>query len=645
MKTLFGLLCAISFGMLYTNAYSQHDTTVSNIKLQGAAFGLLNMYSGNFRELPDFKHCCVDFDGGSGLGGALGLGLEYNTNWKIGEEKVQIGALLSYSLLSGKLSAEEFVGNVIRGQEVIRGTSNHILTTGYGVLALEPYIAIPLPSIPNLYFSVGVQAGIPVSQSYTFSEKLEAPADPDVVFENGSRERNVQAGDLQDGSSLVLHGVVGLRYNIQLAPFMSIVPSVAYIPSFTTITSSTNWSVSAVRFGAVFQYQLHSVPENIAPPPPPPPAPEPPRVVAEIQKPAPPTIQLQIEPATQRYVQRNDTLFIQSATEQVRIVERTAASTIFFEKNSTSPLLATTPATEQQEIVASINKAIADNPSAKITVIGSASMDEEPQILRQRVSWLINQLGIPVEQITVQTATGPMQERTELNEDYRFVRIRLDNTVPVLTMRTSTAKKEQSNIQLRSAAIVSCFGGPCATQIKASVNNINIATVGNEVVQEATVPAAWLQSPAHVMFVGTITDSLQQQSSVSEDRVIVPQVYSSDTIVTRLTDGSGLVTESEVLGYFNFAEKEFSSINQEVLQRARAAVQQGMKITLLPGTDSFGDVLTNETLQRERAQHARKVLGATEEQTRIVLNVANSSPNNTPMGRYSNRCVRVIIGR
>ena len=214
-KTLLLVACVFAT----SNVFAQTETAApepSKVFIQGGIFGSANFHNASFTQLPDVPECCVTYQSQLGFGGALVLGMELDPSYAPAGFPTRLGANLSYSLLTGALHETEFVGNIIRGQEVSRGTSEHRIAANYGVLALEPYVAFGFPFANGLRMKLGIIAGIPLSKSYEQSELLLQPSGAEWTFENGSRTRGRVAGPLPSVEPMYFAGLFGLRYDCLL---------------------------------------------------------------------------------------------------------------------------------------------------------------------------------------------------------------------------------------------------------------------------------------------------------------------------------------------------------------------------------------------------------------------------------------------
>ena len=129
--------------VVHGTVHAQSEKT--NILLQGGLFAGPTLHSASFSELPGIPDCCVEYDGGSGFGFGASLGIEFDTRSTLFSNTIRIGANLTYQALPGTLSQEEVVGNIINGNTVTDGVVDHTTDLSYGIVALQPYVAVPTP--------------------------------------------------------------------------------------------------------------------------------------------------------------------------------------------------------------------------------------------------------------------------------------------------------------------------------------------------------------------------------------------------------------------------------------------------------------------------------------------------------------------
>ncbi|MDZ4745076.1 MAG: hypothetical protein SGJ05_03625, partial [bacterium] len=207
----------------------------SKLFIHGGIFGSANLHNASFTQLPGVPECCVTYGSRLGFGGALVIGMEYDPTYSLVGLPMRAGASLSYSLLTGALHETEFVGNIIRGQDVARGLTEHRIAANYGIVAIEPYVALGFPFVKGLHMKLGMIAGIPLSKSYEQSELLLQPDGVDWTFENGSRTRGSIAGPLPSTEPLYLAGLFGVRYELHTSRLLSVTPEIQYQHAFTSV--------------------------------------------------------------------------------------------------------------------------------------------------------------------------------------------------------------------------------------------------------------------------------------------------------------------------------------------------------------------------------------------------------------------------
>ncbi|RPI67819.1 MAG: hypothetical protein EHM43_06550, partial [Ignavibacteriae bacterium] len=246
------LIALAALALVHVQAEAQAEHT--NVLLQGGLFAGPTIHNAQFTQLPGVPNCCVEFDGGTGLGYGIGIGAELDTRTSIFSNTLRLGVNLSYQALPGTLTQDEVVGNIISGSTVTDGVVEHTIDLSYGMVALQPYVAVPL--IAQLFVTGGFTVGMPLAATYEQQQTLVEPSDPDYTFENGSRTRAQQSGDLPDKASLFAALSIGARYDLAVNDALTVVPSITYQLGLTDIVSTVPWKVNAIFGGVTVQYRL-----------------------------------------------------------------------------------------------------------------------------------------------------------------------------------------------------------------------------------------------------------------------------------------------------------------------------------------------------------------------------------------------------
>ncbi|MBP6509012.1 MAG: hypothetical protein KA339_00540 [Candidatus Kapabacteria bacterium] len=623
-----------------TTAAQTADTGRTSLRLFGGAFAGMNMHSGDFSALPGVPNCCVSFSSGSGFGLTINAGIETQLSAGLFDRPMYVGIAASYQMLSGTFTESEFVGNIINGSTVTQGLVEHELDASYGVIGIEPYVSLPiLPSIP-LSAHIGVLAGIPLGASYAQKQALTSPSDPGYTFENGSRERNISEGALPDASGLYAGIVLGLSYEINLGDGLTVSPEIRYQLGLTNVVSSVPWTISTFRGGATVQYRLPK--SEPPPPPPPPPAPEPPP-----PPPPPPVIaELRSQVRIEGRSAQGDTIDVAAINEVVATVSYEAAPVLFFEKNSTIPVASSSQlGMYQQNVLTAVRSYMQSHPNDRITIIGSSASDEAAPLARERVSWVVRELGLIDARMTVRTERATEAKYPELLDEQRSVSFLINDRAMVIPVIQRDTTRSASDIILPVAHLVTCEAGPCATQLRARFAGTDLSVQGSGPVYSVVLPQRLLLTEGQTEVLeaqGTAKDTTGRIASSNDVVIIAPRVKSRSEVRTTVTP-QRLEGEPILLGHFAFDGTTFITTNTDGVAEVRKALKDGKKVSLLASADNCGLADYNADLVQRRARAAVELLGVREQDVFITTICTTAEANTTPMDRVSNRSVRAII--
>ncbi|HYF02210.1 MAG TPA: OmpA family protein [Patescibacteria group bacterium] len=610
--------------------------------ITGGAFANGNIHSASFEHVVPSAERGGTFTNGFGIGASMYAGVEYiplkNTLFGI---PYRITGRLSLSLLSAPLTTDYYFGNVISGSSSIEGNTRQTVDATIGLLALEPGILFaPFENTP-LSFLLGAQLGMPLMASYTQKEEWTnvAPAGSELQTNYGS------SGDLPDKSPLYAAFSFGAQYEAVKFGNFVILPEVQFNYALTNFTSSLEWKANSVRGGIAVRYNLvKTIPPPFVEPPP-----------AE-----PKTLKLSAEVFKEGTPVAPGSVITVTVPVNAYVTQYALAPIAFFEKNSSRIALprneqgfkTATQEEAQAAIANSLKNYLRLNPQANVTIVGSASADEEHTIARQRaegVAQFLKAQGIAGERIsTNQEISKDNLRYEELREEQRYVRFAFSNnqtvvldTVMVLGNRPFEASSAPKPLMVEFTARPNFIAEAAPYQLRGIVTGDGVIKNLAEMPETFSIPVAYTDAalkPVSVNYTITDAEGKTISSALSFSVKPIQEIRKVENEVLRTGD----TFQEYVLGYFRFDESRLYATNSDAIAKAQAAFKNGKKIQIIAMTDNLGTPEYNAQLARQRAQAARELFGKNAE-VEVVYPADPVFSNATPQGRVLNRSVMLRI--
>jgi outer membrane protein OmpA-like peptidoglycan-associated protein len=349
---------------------------------------------------------------------------------------------------------------------------------------------------------------------------------------------------------------------------------------------------------------------------------------------------------------------------------------VFFEKNSSAlsdqyvqiPINKTREFTEQQvapdaeaahrSILNIVGRRLQDNPGVKVTLIGTASSDEEarPQLTNDRIrkiaDYLHNNWGISSDRINVETQR-PSQVRS--NEDYqegreenRRVEIQFskDELYAPLQQRVIEPVTDPKRIQFGTRAVTSEPVNHWELRI-GNTRKSEPALTGNGPVPETLAWNLTTEDREEILSGSTTSYELalfdEEGRTISTEPKTLP--VRRDTSVSVTTSNTTPLNAAEfLLITFDFDRAELTARGRSDLKAIRERIGPASEVQITGYTDRLGDEAHNRALAEARARQIAALLpqGATVEARGAGPEEAPYS-NDSPAGRFLNRTVRVVI--
>ena len=201
----------------------------------------------SFSQLPTVPTCCQSFGNEQHNGYTLGA---------IAELPLEVGLAptlrLLYTQLGGEFTSNEekyvFDGSLASAQ----ASFLHTIDARVHAIVIEPGMRITTDGGFNV--GLGFQLGYLVDATFTQREQISSPSS--IVYKDGSRERNVQQGDLPQLNDWQIGLNIGAGYDFHFdsAPDLVIGPEVNYTYNFSNIIDGMNWKTHTLRAGIVAKW-------------------------------------------------------------------------------------------------------------------------------------------------------------------------------------------------------------------------------------------------------------------------------------------------------------------------------------------------------------------------------------------------------
>jgi len=201
----------------------------------------------SFSQLPTVPTCCQNF------------GDEQHNGYTIGalaELPLEFGLApvlrLFYTQLGGEFTSSEqqyvFDGSLAS----VQASFLHTIDARVHAVVIEPGMRITTNG--GLNVGLGFQLGYLVDA--TFSQREEITSPTTIQYKGGTRERNVQAGDLPQLNDwqIGLNLGAGYDFHFEDAPDLVIGPEINYTYNFSNIIDGINWKTHTLRVGVVAKW-------------------------------------------------------------------------------------------------------------------------------------------------------------------------------------------------------------------------------------------------------------------------------------------------------------------------------------------------------------------------------------------------------
>lgn len=649
-----------------TNSFAPAIDTME-LNPQYGVFGgySINFHNTDFRNLPGVPSCCPKFSYGQGNGYYFGASIDHPINF----DMTLIGRL-GFNHINGKLTTYEETPIILDGKESI-GEFEHFVDANFSMLTLEPLFAYK--PIENLQTLAGFSVGLLTQADYYQIEKITKPSDRGT-FLDGRSYRNQNSGSLIDYANRIQFGLkIGATYRL---PFnkrntLFAYPEIFYSFYPTNLIKERDWKIHQISVGIGIKYRVPPPP----PPPPAPPLPPPDPDIPLITK--TPYIACDIDAIEIDTNNRENRNFTIKVEDFVSYNMRPLLTYVFFDENSadippryvqfdqkvaenfTTDQLGNLNALETYYYLLNIiGKRLRDNPSVKVTLIGT-NADIGPEKNNKQLSerraqavanYFINTWNISPERIKIIARNLPkdnskIDDPLGMQENRRVEIIPDDISIiePVFTVDTMRIISS-TEIKFIPKVISEVGISQYSFTLKQKDREIFKAEDNGKLPQNFNWKITNKNFPKEgedLYYSLTITDSIGQ--TITSPLKKIP-ISKKSIDMKRRTGQSDKEFEYYSLILFDYGKSDLGSEHRKVVDFIRQRISDDSKISIYGYTDSMGDDEVNKKISEKRAVAVLKRLNL---EKNIVYEGKGESEllydNGTPEGRFYCRTVTINI--
>lgn len=240
------MLCVLTLVSVTEVLWSRDSLVIVERRLGIAAPWNVNIELGNawhttsFTTLSGVQTCCTGFQNPSGTNILLA------GSYRIASvlDKIDISALAGISSVSASFRTTQNELIDYNG-DAYSADVEHALDMRFWSLPIGLRMGIPVST--NLSIDLGLQAVIPLTTTYSISERLISPQD--VVFETGNNSRNLKTGNVSAAGVYALAPFSLIGPNIKLSRSWAIQPQVTASYALSSLTVLNAWSFTSAGIG------------------------------------------------------------------------------------------------------------------------------------------------------------------------------------------------------------------------------------------------------------------------------------------------------------------------------------------------------------------------------------------------------------
>lgn len=222
----------------------------STLQFGVSGTGDLVANAASFGVFPGIVTCqgdSVEYGGGASFGYSAGLTASILPSGIPGLPKFGGMVTIGVRSHSGSFEAEEQIGQMLMpGDNLAPVISRYEIDASYMSVFVDPTLILR-PSTSGLLLLGGPTLAFPINATYEQREVLAEPGD--ATFIDGSRERSVGSGDIESPGSVLLGLQLGVAWEVQLSPLVSIRPTLIGSLGLSNNAQEVDWKSHAVRLG------------------------------------------------------------------------------------------------------------------------------------------------------------------------------------------------------------------------------------------------------------------------------------------------------------------------------------------------------------------------------------------------------------
>lgn len=213
----------------------------------------MNAHTADFRALPGFPNCCPRFQSGDGNG--INGGIVYDLPLS---SRFALSFRANYVSHDATLLEREAI-RIIVGGVGADGAFEHSIDVSIASLGLEPLVAIR--PMDHLAIMVGLRGGATVSKRFAQKEVIVDPPGVGTFLDSlgrdsQSRIRNDTSAELSNVSSILIHGVAAVTYELPLNArgTWQLSPEVAWMQGLNDVVDGLTWKMNGLRVSLGMKY-------------------------------------------------------------------------------------------------------------------------------------------------------------------------------------------------------------------------------------------------------------------------------------------------------------------------------------------------------------------------------------------------------
>lgn len=635
---------SIVFIVCSTLLFAQERTGTSFFVNAGLNY---NMHSTDIKGFNGFENCCDKFTGGNYLDPTFGFGMELSLGKLLFDMPSSYVLQLNYNGLSSEYSEERFRGYKINEFDKEPIMVNHLLNPNIKLISLGNSIYSEL--FDGFSFGLGAEIGFVATSNFTQNEVALSPSD--FTFSNGKREINTGEGDIEEMNSIIFSLFAGVRYDIYDFSDWTIRPELKYNYIPGSILDGKDLNVSQLSGSVSLVY--HITEKSVTPPPPPMPEVKEPEIV---EAPIPPSIHIELELKTVdgKIIKDNDVIKLPIDIYETRL-EYALRPIVFFDSSDASYKKYSIESFTNSDfdVQTQMIKSIADkmNANEKLTVsLTTYDLGDEkatlPQARLDNMVAKLGEYGITPNRITqnIEKVNNDFKY-DELKEEYRKVDFALsDNSQLIKSIYEINNKIEVIDMDFVPTTKVTTIAKEYDQEASLYIDdkleltrnkdfNFSITSIyNNKLKKDGKLKVKYI---ANAQVSGIYDDEQIGFTLVTEPRNITSSINT--------TNNGSKITEQYILAYTEFDKSTFKSVDEEVLNIVRKALNNNLKVSIYASTDNLGDEVYNKALAERRAIATKALIGGNTKNLEIVYPQEYLFSNEHPYGRMLNRAIVIRI--